>query len=181
MHRSKLSDSAELIDGFLSKDRCIGLIKLAESKGFEDAPVILNGKPSLAKEIRNNTRVMIDDVNLASELWERIENHISITVVGWKPIALNERFRFYRYTPMQSFKLHKDFAYESGNHKSFFSLIIYLNESFQGGETDFGRFKILPKTGRAAIFKHDLFHEGCEVTYGVKYAVRTDIMCEKIA
>ena len=57
--------------------------------------------------------------------------------------------------------------------------MVYLNEGFEGGETLFfvePEVVIRPQTGAALIFQHPIIHEGSEVTAGVKYVVRTDLM-----
>jgi len=46
----------------------------------------------------------------------------------------------------------------------------------EGGETKFGDLSIRPKTGTLLIFTHDLYHEGAEVTAGVKNVLRSDVM-----
>ncbi|ARU56783.1 2OG-Fe(II) superfamily oxygenase [Oleiphilus messinensis] len=170
------SSETQVLDRFLSDEECRVFVARSESAGYEDSFIISGGKPILAREIRNNKRVIIDDPDLAQDMWLRLKSQLTLTIQGWQPVGLNERFRFYRYEPRQLFRLHKDFPYESGALRSFLSLIIYLNDGFEGGETDFRDFKIPPQTGRAAIFKHELLHEGCAVLSGTKYAVRTDVM-----
>lgn len=108
----------------------------------------------------------------------------------WLLKGLNERFRFYRYTQGQTFKVHFDGAFERTKHeKSFLTLIFYLNDEFKGGETTFFhyrgsldnsplRYQCTPKQGNALIFDHKQLHEGSEVTEGVKYVLRTDVMYE---
>jgi len=80
--------------------------------------------------------------------------------------------------------------------QSFLTLLIYLNEDYEGGETRFfpdkqhcrflrdvenkvPTFIIKPKTGRALVNIHNVLHEGSSVTRGTKYVVRTDILFEK--
>ena len=174
-----IQNRLEVFDAFLNFDECAALIKRVEAIGFEDAYIISNGEKVVAKEIRNNQRVILDDLNLANKLWRKIVSSLSLKVDGWAPVGLNERFRFYRYTENQLFRLHKDFPFVRNNQESKLSFIIYLNESFKGGQTDFRQFEISPKTGRAIAFDHDLLHEGKSVLSGIKYAVRTDIMYEK--
>ena len=58
--------------------------------------------------------------------------------------------------------------------------MIYLNEEFEGGETKFDKFSIIPKTGMALVFPHHLLHQGNSVVSGVKYVLRTDVMYERI-
>lgn len=181
MEKVRINSSAEYLDGFLSEEECKNFIALAEDKGFEDSKIISGGREIVAKEIRNNTRVFIDDVEIASKIWLRLKPQLSVIVSGWSPVGLNERLRFYRYEPNQMFRLHRDMAYEFRNQKSFLSIIIYLNDDFEGGDTEFKDFSITPKTGRAAIFKHELLHQGNAVQAGVKYAVRTDVMfCQNV-
>jgi len=56
--------------------------------------------------------------------------------------------------------------------------MVYLNEGFEGGETLFLQPKtvIVPRTGMALFFQHPILHEGCELTRGVKYVLRSDVM-----
>ena len=59
----------------------------------------------------------------------------------------------------------------------FLSFLIYLNDDFQGGETEFRKITtVVPKKGMALVFMHNLRHEGKEVLSGTKYVLRTDIM-----
>lgn len=62
--------------------------------------------------------------------------------------------------------------------------MLYLNEGFQGGETNFLRSDgaceraVVPETGMALLFRHDMLHEGALLRGGVKYAMRSDVMFE---
>lgn len=174
-----INEKLEVLDSFLDPSECLSLIDRVESIGFEDAYIISNGEKIFAKEIRNNKRVILDDPTLAESLWQKVRSLISLEIHGWKPVGLNERFRFYRYEKHQMFRIHRDFPYQRENQESKLSLIIYLNEEFEGGQTDFRQLEISPKTGRAIAFEHNLLHEGKAVTSGIKYAVRTDVMYEK--
>ena len=174
-----IKDRVQIYDSLLEPNECEQLIQKVESIGFEDAYIISNGEKVFAKEIRNNQRVILDDPDLAKYLWGKVVSSLSIKVEGWSPAGLNERFRFYRYTKHQMFRMHRDFPFEREGQVSKLSLIIYLNEEFEGGQTDFREFEVSPKTGRAIAFEHNLLHEGKSILSGVKYAVRTDVMFEK--
>jgi prolyl 4-hydroxylase len=101
--------------------------------------------------------------------------------VDYEVSGINEGFRFYKYLTEQEFKTHQDVDFEkSGNEKSFYSLLIYLNDNFKGGETTFENISIKPIAGSALIFPHVLFHSGAKVTQGIKYVLRSDIMYKKI-
>ena len=42
---------------------------------FEDAPINVGlGKTQIRKDVRNNSRVIIDDEILAIEIWKKVEN-----------------------------------------------------------------------------------------------------------
>jgi predicted 2-oxoglutarate/Fe(II)-dependent dioxygenase YbiX len=91
--------------------------------------------------------------------------------------GFNERFRFYRYRGAQFFKAHKDGSYErSEAEASFLTILIYLNDDFTGGHTDFAWESIKPRAGSALVFPHRQMHQGSAVESGTKYVLRTDIM-----
>ena len=56
------------------------------------------------------------------------------------------------------------------------TFMVYLNDDFEGGETDFGDFLVTPKIGDALCFMHSSMHEGRAVSNGTKYVLRTDVM-----
>lgn len=56
------------------------------------------------------------------------------------------------------------------------TFMIYLNEGYTGGETRFESVSVAGKPGMALVFEHELLHEGAEVTAGVKYVLRSDVM-----
>lgn len=166
-----------VVDEFLTLEECQALIQFAESLGFEEAPITTAAGPLLAPEIRNNTRVILDDVARAEHLWHKAKEYVPAQFAGAKAVGLNERFRFYRYVPGQVFHWHRDgyFRRENGQ-RSRLTLILYLNDDFQGGQTAFADFRVAAKAGRALFFEHSYLHEGCEVLAGTKYVLRTDVM-----
>jgi hypothetical protein len=38
---------------------------------------------------------------------------------------------------------------------------------------------VVPRTGHALIFEHGLRHQGAEVSRGIKYVLRSDVMFER--
>jgi len=131
-------------------------------------------------QTRNNDRVIFDDQALADEVFSRIKSSVPQDIHGMQLLNANERFRCYRYKPGQRFAPHRDGSFErSGFERSYYSFLLYLNEDFEGGETKFltdPEKSIKPETGMALLFQHPLIHEGAEVTKGVKYVARTDLM-----
>ena len=64
------------VSEFFSPDECDAHLKLAESIEFEEAPVSTAAGPQMQKDFRNNTRVMLDDLERASDLWMRIRGDV---------------------------------------------------------------------------------------------------------
>lgn len=157
---------------------CKVLIDMLEGQGFDEAPITTIAGPVMNKNVRNNTRVMFDHVDLAARIYARIEHAIP-TVCGTKPCGANERFRAYRYEPNQRFAPHLDGCFARNAHeRSELTLMIYLNEGFGGGGTRFLDYdiEVTPKTGMALLFQHRILHEGAVVTSGTKYVLRSDVM-----
>lgn len=171
------SNTAFSIYGFMPKDECEQLIVKSEEIGFEPAKINDGFGQSSAPNIRNNSRVIFDDQNLADDIWNRVKSSIPPDLDGWLPVRMNERFRFYRYNKFQSFKWHRDLPYKPNDSEmSRLTFMIYLNDNFEGGYTDFEDFKIWPELGMAAIFHHKLRHAGSLVSSGSKYVLRSDII-----
>jgi prolyl 4-hydroxylase len=70
--------------------------------------------------------------------------------------------RLYRYGSGERHGAHWDTVVELSNGvQSLVTLVFYLNDGFEGGETDFpelGR-RISPKKGSALLFQHRVLHE----------------------
>jgi prolyl 4-hydroxylase len=167
------------VENFLAPKECQSLMQRIEDIGPTDAPVTTARGFVMMPELRNNKRVIIDDVLLAQKFFNQAKPHIPQKVGEMKVVGANERFRCYRYEPGQYFAPHYDGAYRRNAREwSLLTLIVYLNEDFTGGETNFLELKlsIIPKTGMALLFQHATLHEGAAVKTGVKYAARTDIM-----
>ncbi len=177
-------DRIFVIPSFLSPQECERFINLGEEKGFGDAPITTAAGFVMRKDIRNNDRAMVDDPALAGELFERARPFLVQEFRGWDLVGFNERWRYYRYDPGQTFAPHRDGAYERENgERSRFTFMIYLNDGYEGGETIFheGRevLRVKPERGKVLVFHHPLLHEGAPVVAGRKYVLRTDIMYRK--
>jgi prolyl 4-hydroxylase len=131
---------------------------------------------------RNQDRVMVDDHEAADDLFSRLEPHLPKAIEQFRLIGLNERLRYYRYAPGQEFIEHMDHWYRpSPNRITLHTVLVYFNGDFTGGETRFSEQLdrvVIPEAGLVAIFQHKVRHEGCRVTSGVKYAMRTELLFE---
>ena len=89
----------------------------------------------------------------------------------------------YRYEAGQFFAPHTDHWYRPDDDSiTLHSVLLYLNEGFEGGETRFiepVEQIVEPKRGRVAVFQHKVRHEGCEILSGTKYALRTDVIYKR--
>ena len=178
-----LGESVYLLHGFLSPDACAGFMDASEQAGYEDAPINTSFGPMLRKDVRNNERLIIDNVELAASWFELAGPYLPQTIGQWSLVGLNERFRFYRYDPGQSFKRHYDGSYFRPNgDQSLVTFMVYLNDGYEGGTTDFFhsddrlKARVHPRQGSALVFEHQLLHEGTPVVSGRKYVLRTDVM-----
>lgn len=167
------------VPGAITPGEAEGFIARAEALGFAAAPVSTDAGPVMDAGTRSNARVMVDDARAAATLWDRVRGHVPAHVEGRAARGLNERLRFYRYDPGERFAVHRDgFFRRPDGERSFLTLLVYLNEGFEGGETTFldGMRAIRPMTGAAVLFPHALWHEGSAVRRGRKYVLRSDVM-----
>lgn len=168
------------VDNLLSAEECRALMERIESAGPTAAPITTAAGFVMRPDIRNNTRVMFDDVALAATLFERIAPHVPRRLEGkWELCGANERLRCYRYDVGQYFARHFDGAFvRHRDERSLLTFMVYLNDCPHGGETNFFDLghSVKPSAGTALLFNHHLLHEGATVTGGRKYALRTDLM-----
>jgi prolyl 4-hydroxylase len=170
---------------FLSPAECAEQVRLSQGLSWELGQVA----GEVATNVRNNERVLFDHPVLAAELFERARPFLP-PAFGRRPlIGFNERWRFYRYGPGQSFQPHRDgsFVRYDTMEESHLTFMIYLNEGAAGGETRFFRgmedafsrrpyLEVTPRLGMALVFIHRIWHEGAAVTAGEKLVLRTDVM-----
>ena len=171
------------VDDFFSPAECAQHIARSEGAGYEAATISTRGGAVMNTEIRNNDRLIADDAHLAQQLWKRIAPFVPSPLFGREAIGLNERLRYYRYEPGQTFKPHQDGSFRRDNgEKSQVTFMVYLNDGFGGGSTNFdlrrpyGEVEVVPRAGMALLFVHSFRHEGAVVTSGAKYVLRSDVM-----
>lgn len=185
-------DDVFMLRHVLSHEECDRYIERARAEGFADAPITTARGPVMDQSVRNNTRVMFDDVREASRLWARVEGALP---ERWRrtgsrrygrggdhvAVGLNERLRFYKYTEGQYFAPHRDGCFRRGRDEfSMLTVLFFLNEGFLGGETVILEPEcvraVTPERGSALFFFHPMFHEGAVLREGVKFILRSDVM-----
>jgi hypothetical protein len=225
LHLSVLEPSKVFqIEEFLTPTECNSLVELAESSGFKKSPVSGGGHGRTGREdARTNSYTVIEDQKLADALWQRVKTVVPETLSfissspyfterggqEWTPVGVVDRLRFYRYEKGESYPEHMDGTYRRIAHRvsdsnegvflqqqSFLTLLVYLNDGFEGGDTHFYPEKqhcrflrdsevktptviVHPKKGAALVNVHNTLHQGCEVEKGAKYVLRTDILYQR--
>ncbi len=166
------------LDKILDIEICKDCIEAAEEDSL--FPTVNSEVPTdIIKSFKN--RVFLNSLELSQIIWKNIATLVPHVHNNWIVTGINENFRFYKYLTGQKFKTHQDIDFEkSESEKSFYSLLIYLNDDFEGGETVFEDLSVKPIAGSALIFPHILFHSGAKVKKGIKYVLRSDIIYKKI-
>ncbi|MBB4806962.1 hypothetical protein HNP38_002258 [Chryseobacterium defluvii] len=178
MKKIDLHPQVFLIEDFLTHPECEKYLVMSQDRVFEEAKINMNGRQLMNKGVRNNDRLMIFDDQQAIGLFQKAFDFLPQIHENYQVSGFNEMFRVYRYSPGQRFKMHRDGSFiRSEREKSFYTFLIYLNDNFEGGETEFENlFTITPKKGSALVFYHPLRHEGKTLISGTKHVLRTDVM-----
>jgi len=215
-----LDEQIFTLKNFLRPEECTELIDRSLSSGFKPSPPSGGGHGRTGREdARNNKYTVIEDAKLAEKLFSRIRNDIpqDLTFLGssnyfssaggaeWKPVGVIERLRFYRYDRGEVYPEHMDGSFrrtitdangQQVQQQSFLTLLVYLNEEFEGGQTQFWPDKqhcrflrdvelkipkvvVTPTTGTALLNSHCILHQGDTVTSGTKYVMRTDVIYQR--
>jgi hypothetical protein len=182
-----------VLDDFFTPEECAYYIKKAAEVGFQQCQT-----PS---QWRSNERVILKSSDLAHQVYSRLVpqfQHNDLKYLRpfgfdnsgvWKPTRVNDCVKISRYPENTFFVKHRDnsFIY-CDDERSILSVVIYLNQNFQGGKTTFETQKIsdttetvavTPKIGRALIFNHDHEHSGTEVASGEKYIMKLEVMFQR--
>ncbi|CAF0988726.1 unnamed protein product [Rotaria sordida] len=155
LNRVKEQDDLILIElgTLLSNHECDEILTNISKEKFEN----MSDKYDVQK--RNNSRLVVMDDQFAQTLWQRLKfsNKITKLVSNRKPLGfnvqgdweisgVNKAMRLNKYRHDEHFAPHKDAQYApSGDERSLLSLIIYLNDNYEKGETKFYFPKAAPK------------------------------------
>jgi prolyl 4-hydroxylase len=174
-----------LVEHLLDPSVCQHLIQISESCQFADtAPILINTKDVqvrssgiLALDLANSLHKSTNDLLLSKifVIQNLLYQHYGIQF----PHA--ETCSILRYTPGQAYKRHVDNLLlasrmqelQQGVPTRDISIVGYLNEDFEGGETFFDRqnIKVKPQQGSAIVFPayYTHPHQALPVTRGRKY------------
>jgi len=205
-----------VLEGVFTREQCAALVGATEASGYSF------WNPDAAPDYRNAHTVEAHSPELAAYIWERIHERV-VPVVEfvcgqgrwergtegrWRACGVNEHMLFARYRVGGHFSPHTDgFTVVDFNHRSLYTLLIYLNDCPDGGRTrlfrvpkeeetvDFhvdegGRFRwpegqvtcsAPVEAGSCLVFFQDIPHEGEPVGDGnEKYLIRSDVMYERV-
>jgi prolyl 4-hydroxylase len=176
------------VPGVLSAQECQAIIAQAEAGAWLAATVNRLAGRVVDARIRDNDTAILKDDAFTALLYQRIASHVPAKMsreeaglgrVEVEVCGLFAPMRVYRYGVGQRFGLHQDQSYtREDGARSFLTVILYLNDEYTGGETDFPeqQQRIVPKQGTVLLFQHMLLHAGLPILSGVKYLLRTDVM-----
>lgn len=159
------SPSPELcvLDGLITRTQCDDLIARAKAQGFSRAKQRSVG--------RDNDELFIIDRELTAALLERLS---AVSPAR----CIDDLVEIYRYGIGDSIAEHSDGPRRMVDDRiSTATLLIYLNDGFDGGETVFPTLDlaIRPVRTRAIVFAHGVRHAAKHVTTGEKLVARVNI------
>ena len=229
-----LKDRIVEVSNLLTPKECADLIEQCEAKGYKPSPVSGGGHGRTGREGARTSQFCVkDDDAFALMMWERVKAFVPKDLKSIKPVpymnltdpstqgdeytavGVNPHLRFYKYDIGQYILKHDDYRMSRYRYDpktdsyfyqiTFFTLLLYLNEGFEGGQTCFWtkyategssghcRFlrgpdeskfaphdlEVAPRTGYGLLQDHMIQHEGRPPSKARKYILRTDILHEK--
>ncbi|KAF9041601.1 hypothetical protein BJ165DRAFT_1350056 [Panaeolus papilionaceus] len=196
----------KIIDNVFSDEECEAIKALATTDAEWAPAAVHYGlgkdEHYVQADYRNSDRILRLDHKASQEIFERLKPYVADIaeiqdetpfsriiwngpVDGiWRMVGMNERLTFLRYGPGHFFKTHCDSLPELPDGRiGKVTVQIYLGENgVQGGATRVSGsngtyFDVEPKKGRVLIFQHrHVYHSGEEVTSGLKYMLRSDLL-----
>lgn len=158
---------------FLTKDECdeyIWFIKEKEAVCFTDSGLFTNKKWY--------------DLSLSTFFYERLKSFCADNCERY--LRPNDVVMAGMYKPGDSFSMHTDtglFYDRKKREKSRWTMLIYLNDGYEGGETIFydsdtweEKVRIKPEEGKCLLFDIDLWHKGDVLLSGEKYWIGCEII-----
>lgn len=212
INKEVYGERAIVLHNVLSPQECLEISSLVERIEMHDA--------NQDHRYRNNMRCEINSIPLSQVLFQRVFPFIEHEKVVsdankddfvqgelmkgyWKITGLNDHFRlcFYLAENNGHFGPHYDGEYAAQDVCSIKTFMLYLNDDYEGGYTNFLREHGLyfdearkiycsppehvvaglkAKQGDCLIFDHKILHEGSQVLSGKKFIFRTEIMYTRV-
>lgn len=201
-------DACFLLRNLMTPSECQAIVEQAEGFGLQPC--------GYSRKMRVTDRVCVMGDELGDLLFARAKPYLpdmhishdlpklpaglprSIPMTGekrhWSATGLNPCFRVCRYEPGGFFQPHHDGGFDyNSEHRSFKTFMLYLNDDFEGGPTNFYResqkhyctpdpakviHELKPERGSCLVFNHCITHDGGVLRKGRKYILRTEVMYE---
>ncbi len=170
------NECVKIIPAFLSTDECQAIIDYTETQSlFQRSEVVeyATGKVNITDHRTSfSATLSAEELPMYSKIQDKVAELLQI------PKSHIEALQCVRYCEGQEFKPHHDSGSEL--HR-LHTLLIYLNDDFEGGQTYFPElfFAVNPKRGSALHFLNQdtegnvipySFHAGLPIKNGIKYA-----------
>lgn len=184
--KHSLADRPDYIDslggihvlrGFLTADECAAIIKFGNEQTNTE---VTSGR----------YRTIFSSATLAEFVCSRLHDisrdtsrYDILRVIGrpdndtWLLDNVNDTWRFVANKTGSKFPLHLDSTYvKSINNCSIYTVLIYLNDDYEGGELCTSKIKFKASAGDLVLLDQTLCHEALAITAGEKYLVRSELM-----
>ena len=194
------SGSIFKISSVFSPLECQKLIEFSEQIQFQEEKFITDlgegiktpeqNRINVNKEILNFSHLIIhDETNkFTNQIYNRIKQYLPETFDDvkekkqWKVKKLHETHTICKYALNQQFKpqtpgISNKLADGTGKK---YSVIIYVNDDYKGGETEFNKYVVDPELGSAVVFYNKFIHVSAPLQSGTKYLFLTDAIYEPI-
>lgn len=169
----------KFINHLFTKSWCENIIHLSERYKFKRQKLY---NKNLKKYIFSDKRKSLlsnfkDDPNIKQFIIQNIQSYFN----SFK-IHIHKSIRIIKYNKDGCFKFHKDLEIVENNMKNF-TMLIYLNDNFYGGNTllvnDKKLIKIPVEEGSVLIFDPNIIHSGSRIEKGKKYIISLTLMVDK--
>lgn len=134
---------------FLSAEECKHLVRISRSR-LQEAQVGMV-QPQSSTKVRNNRVCFLpaDTDSITRSIAERIESLLGIPRSHFEDIQIGH------YRSGEYYKRHMDDALETPKNPRCHTVLMYLNNVDEGGETNFPAYdlKIKPRQGHAIVFR----------------------------
>lgn len=159
-------------EDLLNENECKTIINRIEAAGFKTARQYDQGRHNketfiVEKDVEQKILLAFEKLKLVSP-----EKNVQIE-------KLSHPLEFYKYDKGDYIKCHTDAPREIEKDLwSSLTLVLYLNDNYYGGETNFPRrnIKVTPHRGCGLVFDQQLDHEAMIVNEGTKYILRTNCL-----
>lgn len=155
-----------LFKSFFNNSECEEILRLLKEHSFKTARQFNEG--------RKNKELFTDDSEIRNLFVKRIKDFRFQEI---KVIDYRMSLEFYKYDVGDYIERHTDASMKlNDGNESNFTALIYLNDTYVGGETFFNAKKkeISPEAGSLLLFNHRLDHEALEIKLGTKYIYRSN-------